>query len=239
MNSILWLSWSALCFCSIEKILFGTLETEHEFYRKASFLARLGSGSASRSVYGGFALWGETALLADSSDLTAIPVQNVHPDFSEMRDTILVVSSVPKSISSSSGHKLMNDHPYAESRYNQALSNLSGMLSVLKNGDIENFIRITENEALSLHAMMMTSRENYLLFLPNTLEIIRKIRYFRETQKIPVCFTLDAGANVHMLYPGKYSGETTAYIQNELITYCENNRFIHDGEGTGPEYLNE
>ncbi len=228
----------ALCLCSIERELFGTLTHNTDFFRKASFMARLGSGSASRSIYGGMVLWGKTLLINRSSDQAAIQIGNIHPDFKDFRDTILVVSSAPKSISSSIGHHLMSNHPYATARYKQALVNLSDILSVLKSGDMERFVQILENEALSLHAMIMTSDENNILMLPNTLELINRIRLFRETHKIPVSFTLDAGANVHMLYPGSYADKIEAFISDELLFYCENNRYINDRIGKGPEFLN-
>ncbi len=228
----------ALSICSIERNVFGTLTADSDFYRKASFMARLGSGSAARSVYGGFVLWGETPLIKESSNLAAISLDEIHSDFNNFRDTILVVSSAPKSISSRIGHNLMKQHPYANSRYKQAQFNLSELLVTLKTGDLEHFVQLTENEALSLHALMMTSKENYILLLPNTLEIIKRIRLFREMQNIPVCFTLDAGANVHMLYPERYASKIDAFINEEIAHYCENNRYISDREGSGPELLN-
>lgn len=227
----------ALCFCSIERNLFGTLALDADYYRKASFTARLGSGSAGRSVYGGFVLWGETPLVKKSFDQVAVPIHEVHYEFRNFRDTILIVSTAPKTISSSIGHDLMKQHPYAKSRNKQALVNLSGMLNTLKSGDIDRFIQITENEALSLHALMMTSNENYILLLPNTLEIIKRIQLFREMHKVPVCFTLDAGANVHMLYPERYAGKVDAFINDEIVQYCEKGRYITDREGKGPEML--
>ena len=71
----------------------------------------------------------------------------------------------------------------------------------MKSGDLDTFIKIVELEALSLHAMMMTSNPYYILMKPNTLSIIEKLWDFRKEKNIPACFTMDAGANVHILYP--------------------------------------
>ena len=95
----------------------------------------------------------------------------------------------------------MNTHPYKDRRKFMADENTYFMLKALKNGDLKNFIKITEKEALSLHALMMTSEPNYILMQPETLNIIQKIREFRKKTDSNVCFTLDAGANVHVLYP--------------------------------------
>jgi len=81
--------------------------------------------------------------------------------------------------------------------------------------------------------MMMTSDPYFILMKPNTLEIIEKIWAFRESSKCHICFTLDAGANVHVLFPEKDKSLVDKFIQTELAGYCENNQFISDHVGTG------
>jgi diphosphomevalonate decarboxylase len=95
------------------------------------------------------------------------------------------------------------------------------------------FIKIVESEALTLHAMMMTSQPYFILMKPNTLEIIHKIRAFRESSKANLCFTLDAGANVHVLYPEKETKAVDEFIKSELLQFCENGKHICDRTGTG------
>ena len=72
---------------------------------------------------------------------------------------------------------------------------------------------------------------------PNTLEIINKIWKFREITGLPVSFTLDAGANVHVLYPEKYSDKILEFIKNELVAYCQNGHYICDNIGLGAKQL--
>jgi diphosphomevalonate decarboxylase len=81
--------------------------------------------------------------------------------------------------------------------------------------------------------MMMTSMPYFILMKPNTLEIIQKIWNFRQKTNLPVGFTLDAGANVHLLYPEKVKQESHLFINNELQQHCQNNHFIHDFVGDG------
>ena len=95
----------------------------------------------------------------------------------------------------------MHDHPFAEKRFEQAQENMTKMMSIIESGTLSEFIKIVESEALTLHAMMMTSMPYFILMKPNTLEIINKIWRFRNETDSKVCFTLDAGANVHVLYP--------------------------------------
>lgn len=205
------------------------------FYKKASEMARLGSGSACRSVYGGYAMWGHHTDVKHSSDHFAIEVKNVHDNFKQMQDAILIVDDCPKKISSSAGHSLMKDHPYAENRYLQAQKHTEEIIKTLSNGDYGQFIQIAEAEALALHAMMMTSNPHYLLMKPGTVDVIEKVMHFREQTHTPVCFTLDAGPNVHVIYPESYNNVMTHFINNELKPIVKG--IIFDKTGKGPEKL--
>ncbi len=225
----------ALGLCSIEKDLFGTLMDENEFLQKASFLSRLCSGSAARSVYGGYTVWGEDDHVPNSTDELAISLQiKIHPDFLELNDSILITSPEKKKISSSQGHLLMNDHPFAEARYGQARLNLIGLIKALQSGNEKSFIAIVENEALSLHALMMASNPGFSLLNQNTWNIIHAIREFREANNLMMAFTLDAGPNVHFIYPEKHKKVILEFISNELIQYCHKKMWIDDQIGSGP-----
>ncbi|MEO9892120.1 diphosphomevalonate decarboxylase [Aurantibacter sp.] len=223
----------ALCLIEVEKQLNPEMGDEF-FARKASFLSRLGSGSASRSIEGPLVQWGEHASIQGSSDLVGIkyPYQ-VHEVFRTYCDSILLVDKGQKQVSSTVGHDLMHNHPFAEQRFEQAHENLSKLKVIFAEGDLREFIKIVESEALTLHAMMMTSHPYFILMKPNTLEIINRIWAFREQSKTHVCFTLDAGANVHVLYPESEKTEIDQFIKNELVAYCENGQYICDQIGLG------
>lgn len=211
-------------------------EKDETFYMEASNLARLGSGSASRSMFSGFALWGENEQIQNSSNQHAIEIKDVHPTFHNMKDAILIIEDEPKKVSSSVGHSLMNNHPYAENRFKQANERTAELVEILKSGNMEAFIHMCESEALTLHAMMMTSMDYYLLVKPGTITAIEKLMEFRKESKVPVCFTLDAGPNVHVLYPKAYEAEVEEFINNGLRdTY---KKVIFDQEGFGPTKLN-
>jgi len=100
-------------------------------------------------------------------------------------------------------------------------------------GDLKSFVEIVESEALTLHAMMMTSLPYFVLMKPNTLEIINKIWKYRKLTNSNVCFTLDAGANVHVLYPEQETKQVIKFIQNELVAHCQNGHYICDRIGFG------
>lgn len=225
----------ALVLCSIEKQLSDEQPDEAAFYRKASFISRLGSGSACRSIYGGYSVWGKHDDFDGSSDEYAIPIGfQPHPLFENLRDTILVVDQTPKKVSSRSGHGLMNGHPYAKARMAQATANLSKMNACLHESDWNRFAEITENEALSLHGMMLCASPGYLLMHPNTLNVLNTLAGLRKQDHVNVCFTLDAGPNVHLLYPDAETDKVIPIIE-ELQQYCFEGKIIHDKMGRGPE----
>ena len=216
-----------LCLLKIEQKVNGSVAPLD--MRKASFLSRLASGSAARSVYPVMALWGVTPSVAESSDDYAVPLADiVSPVFKTYHDSILIVSNKEKSVSSRVGHSLMNGHPLAEKRYQTARENTERLLKVLRAGDIDAFIDIAEAEALQLHEMMATSTPPYKLMEPNTLEIIDLIRRFRHDTSIPACFTLDAGPNVHLLYPEAYDKQVKSFIKDSLLAYCHDYQCIDD-----------
>ncbi|RAR50341.1 diphosphomevalonate/mevalonate 3,5-bisphosphate decarboxylase family protein [Flavobacterium lacus] len=226
----------AVNFMSLEKELNPEM-TKDYFNQKASFLARLGSGSACRSIKGEVVIWGNHQQTENSSDLFGIEFSELHPNFKNYQDTILLVDKGEKQVSSTLGHDLMNGHPYAEKRFEQAHHNLSEIKSILTKGDVVEFVKLVESEALTLHSMMMTSMPYFILMKPNTLEIINKIWRFRQETAIQVCFTLDAGANVHVLYPANVCEEVLQFIKNELVVHCQNEQYICDEIGKGAQLI--
>jgi diphosphomevalonate decarboxylase len=226
----------AINIMSLEKAINPTISDDY-FYSKASFLARLGSGSACRSIKGEVVVWGNHAEINGSSDLFGVEFSEIHSNFKNYQDTILLVDKGEKQVSSTVGHDLMHNHPYAERRFAQAHENLSQIKAILSSGNVAEFIKIVESEALTLHAMMMTSMPYFILMKPNTLEIINKIWKFRNETQIPVCFTLDAGANVHVLYPENVKENVLQFIQDELVGYCQNGQYICDQIGNGANQL--
>lgn len=217
---------------------FGTLSEDDAFSRKASYIARLGSGSACRSVYERAAIWGKTIYAEGSSDDYAIAYgAELHEVFNNFHDDILIVSDVEKSVSSTSGHALMNDNIYASNRYQQARQRMQILLEAMKDGDLKTFGSIVENEALTLHGLMMLSNPAYLLMKPNSIKIIEAIRAFRADTGHHLYFTLDAGPNIHLLYPEEILPEIEPFIQDSLISLCHEGQCLRDYVGEGPLQL--
>lgn len=229
----------ALCLLDIDQQQKGeTFQLKEETRKEASSIARIGSGSACRSLFPVASIWGETDQVPGSSNEFAIPyAQMLDPVFQNFRDTILITHAGEKSVSSSAGHKLMEELAYADTRYKLAANNLTLLLKAMSSGDLDTFISIVESEALQLHALMMSGPHPYILMKPATLSIIEAVWDFRRQTQIPVCFTLDAGPNVHLLYPEKHIASVMTWVKDELSKHCIGGRFIEDFTGQGPERI--
>lgn len=225
----------ALCLMSAKQSLIGSEVSEDAFFRQASDWARLGSGSASRSLYGPLAVWGQHPDIENSSDQWAVPYrESVHPIFTEFRDYILLVEKGQKAVSSTVGHGLMDGHPFAQARFMQAERHLKDIKSILASGDLPAFGAMVESEALTLHAMMQSSQPYYLLMRPNTLAIIEKLWALRKEKDLPLYFTLDAGANVHLLFPKDYEQAVKDWVDSDIRALLDHGDYICDQVGSGP-----
>ncbi|GAB4333944.1 MAG: diphosphomevalonate decarboxylase [Bacteroidales bacterium] len=205
-----------------------------DFFRKASFLARVGSGSAARSVFKGLVLWGRHPEVEDSSDEIAIPLNGIKQPF-RWGDLILITHAGEKKVSSSAGHRLMENHPFAEARYRQAGENISSFLKALRENDRNEMIKIIEQEALTLHALMLSAQPGFTLLNDRSWKLIESIRNFREKTGLTVAFTLDAGPNVHLLYDLSVRDKVLLFAEKELKQFCSGGYLIDDQEGSGPE----
>jgi diphosphomevalonate decarboxylase len=220
----------AKCLMALDKEISGEKSPE-ETLQKASLLARLGSGSACRSLYNGLVVWGATPVVSGSADEYAVPypVSEIHPIFRDFNDWVMLIHEGQKSVSSTVGHGLMNGNPYAQVRFAEAAKNFFTLQEILKNGDMDGFIKLVEHEALTLHAMMMVSDPAFILMQTGTLETIHKVWDFRRETGLPLFFTLDAGANVHLLFPNDGRQERIkAFIETELLAYTQSGGVVKD-----------
>ena len=167
-----------------------------------------------------------------SSDDYAIPFE-LSNFFKNYNDTILIVDEGSKSVSSSVGHELVKNHQFKDSRVKQANKNLDKLIKSILEHDTSEFIKVVENEALTLHAMMLSSNPSFILLKPNTINIINKIWSFRTQNNTTLCFTLDAGANIHLLYHKDDFEAVQNFIKEELLVFCSNGKYINDKVGEG------
>lgn len=225
----------ALCLADLDRELSGIRDERSSFLQKASQLARMGSGSASRSVYPGFTWWGYSAAVPGSSDDYAIPLgDQFFPGYYDLCDAVLLIDSTEKDISSSAGHHLMTAHPYKDARVQQANANAEKLFQLMRTSRYDRFFEVVEREAFSLHALMLSSSPPFLLLKPNSLRVIEKIRDFREQTGLPVGLTIDAGPNIHFLYFKENQEAIRGFIESELLSLLQNGAWLDDRIGNGP-----
>lgn len=209
--------------------------TYDEFLKEASFFARHGSGSACRSLYGPYAIWGESKN-THSFNEWAVPFEP-HSEFVEMNDSILIFSKKPKKVGSTVGHSLMKSHPYRKARIEQVQQNMSKLLPAMEQGDFEIWQQVTENEAMSLHGLMMASEYPVLLLAPETIQFINDFDDFRKGKSLKAAYTIDAGPNIHLLYANDQREIIQDFISGWVMDSKLDMDVIDDECGHGSQQL--
>mgnify|MGYP001030544952 CR=1 FL=1 len=158
-----------------------------------SAYARLGSGSAARSIPDGFAIWhmGE--------DHRSSYAESVAPaDHWQLTDLIAIISTAHKAVGSTEGHQLAESSPLQAARLATSPARLEQCVQAVLERDFEHFARLVELDSDIMHAVMQTSTPPLLYWLPPTVAVMHRVRQLR-AEGIGVCYTIDAGANVHCL----------------------------------------
>ncbi|MEN4013509.1 MAG: diphosphomevalonate decarboxylase [Chloroflexota bacterium] len=161
--------------------------------REYSALARRGSGSASRSVPGGFVEW-----LAGSRDDDSYAFSIAPPDHWDLVDCIAVVQRGHKKTGSTEGHALAPTSPLQAARITDAPRRLEICRRAILERDFDTFAEIVELDSNLMHAVMMTSMPPLFYWTETSLKLMKLIPDWRR-EGLPVCYTLDAGPNVHIL----------------------------------------
>lgn len=158
-----------------------------------SRLARRGSGSACRSIPGGFVEWRAGARDEDSFGVSIAP-----PEHWDLSDCILIVSSAAKATSSTEGHRLAGSSPLQVSRLADAPRRLDICRNAILQRDFAALAEVVELDSNWMHAVMMTSSPPLFYWQEATLTAMREVIVARKAG-LPVCYTVDAGPNVHVL----------------------------------------
>ncbi|MCO4768512.1 MAG: diphosphomevalonate decarboxylase [Deltaproteobacteria bacterium] len=198
---------SASGFAALATAAFAAMGEEMPSDTEMTRWARRGSGSACRSIHGGFVEW-----LPGTSDADSTAVQLAGEDFWDLRDLVVLVSRAPKAISSSEGHKIATRHPFMAARQELLPARMLATKGAVAARDLMTLGALVEQEALEMHAIMMSGQPAALYMQPGTLKLLHAIRAWRE-DGLPVFFTLDAGPNVHVLCESRDAPEVRARIE--------------------------
>lgn len=163
--------------------------------KELSYLARIASGSACRSIPAGFVYWQKGNNHKNSYAYSLYP-----PSYWDLKDIVVIVSREKKKISTSEGHRLVTKNPFLKARLVQVKNNLKKIKQAFQNKDFTLFGKVIESECLTLHSLMFTSEPALIYWQPETLMIIHKIIEWREKKELESYFTIDAGPNVHVFY---------------------------------------
>lgn len=158
-----------------------------------SRLARRGSGSASRSIPGGFVEW-----QAGTGDEDSFAVSIAGPDHWDLVDCIAVISATHKKTGSTEGHSLAGTSLLQAARVVDAPRRLEICRRAILERDFNTFTSIVELDSDMMHAVMMTSAPALHYWKPASLEVMSCVRQWR-TEGHSVCYTVDAGPNVHVI----------------------------------------
>lgn len=175
--------------------------------RELSRLARLGSGSACRSVPGGFVEW-----LAGEDDESSFAFSLAPAEHWRLDDCVALICQEHKATGSSEGHALAESSPLQPARLAGAAQRLERCRKAILERDFEALAEVVEQDCLLLHAVTMTSQPALLYWQPATLAVIHAVLEMRE-KGTPACFTIDAGPNVHVLSPGQASAAVAARLR--------------------------
>jgi diphosphomevalonate decarboxylase len=191
-----------------------------------SALARLGSGSACRSVPGGFVEWHAGDTESSSYAETIAPVEHW-----DLRDLVAVVERAHKAVGSSDGHRAARTSPFLAARQADVRERLPRLRRALLDRDFASFGPALEAEALSLHAVALTSRPPLLYWSDHTMRLLHQVAAWR-AEGLPVYFTLDAGPNVHLLCEGVHAETLNAALSH--LDYVE---LVLHNRPAGPAHL--
>ena len=172
-----------------------------------SRLARRGSGSACRSIPGGFVEW-----RMGEGDEDSFAASIASPDHWSLADCIAIVSDAHKPTASTEGHTISGTSPLQAARVADASRRLDICRRAILDRDFEALTAIVELDSDMMHAVMMTSTPALHYWVSTSLAVMGSVRQWRR-EGLAACSTVDAGANVHVICPEKHRDDLAARLR--------------------------
>lgn len=229
------LASSASGFAALTLAAAGALGRKDASAKDLSQLARRsGSGSAARSVLGGYVEWpdpGGIAGIGGIDDEPSYAIQLADASQWDLRDVIAVVEIGPKVVSSRDGHRLAHTSPYYTKRLELLPERLQKVRRAIETRDFDLLGPVLEEESTDLHMIAMTSQPPIFYWSPGTVAVLRAVRELRQ-EGLAAWATLDAGANVHVICDPESEDEVADRLEDlPAVGFV-----IRDGVGDGPEH---
>ena len=217
------LGFSASAFASVALASSTALGLKVQLER-LSEIARLGAGSASRSLVGGFSIW--YASRRGRSYARQLP--------SAMQQNFaMAIVPVPLQVKTDMAHKESVGSPFFQARLSDVRARLPKMRRAIEEGDVDEVGKLAEADSLSLHAVTMTGKSRLILMAPETIHVIRQIIAMREAERIPVWYSLDTGPSVYVNTHPEFVDEVRSRIEKNT------NLEVLKSDVGGPAYTME
>jgi diphosphomevalonate decarboxylase len=207
----------------------GKYEDKIEFSRQVRLC---GSGSAIRSVYPGF-----VEMVYDKENKDAYAVQIADANHWGLIDVVAILDPEKKKISSSEGHEIADTSPYLETRITEMQNRIKETRQAILDKDLQKLGPLIEEDCVSMHLVMMTSNPPAFYWNAGTMDIIQDVRKWREEEGLQAYFTIDAGANVHIICEEKDLEKVEKHIkENRYVKWTIINKPC-DGTVTSSDHL--
>ena len=191
-----------------------------------SNLSRMGSGSAGRSIFGGYVKWNK----AESPESQFISKEVSEENF-KLCDSVVLFSSAEKAVGSTEAHRAAWSSPLFSPRLANLNDRLNTVVEGLQTKDIDKLGRAIEDEALEMHAVIMSASPSVHYFGKETGEFLAELRKARKELSLSMYFTIDAGPNVHVIYPESQASEVRGWLEAKF----GKENVLHDSVGSGAE----
>ncbi len=185
--------------------------------KEVSVLARFGSGSASRSIFGGFS----SMLAGTGSALDSAYAKQVSPaDHWKLHDVIVVPNMEEKKIGSTEGHALAGTSPLFQDRIADIPRRMRECTDAIRERDFNKLQHIAEFDSLDMHKVMETSTPSIQYLNDETPRIMKDIEDLRTREHLEVLYTMDAGPTVHLVCSASALPHITAYAEAQKARGC-------------------
>lgn len=218
------LSSSASGFAALTKAVVAALGLQLS-EKAVSILARIGSGSAARSIPDGFVRWFAGSGTSDRSYAVSLHP----PSFWDLADTVVIVSKRKKEVGSTGGQKLARTSIFMQPRLDSIGDKINRAIGFLEKKDFTRFGELVEKEALEMHAVMLTSNPPLVYLEPETVSLMKEVYAWRKSG-LEVYYTLNTGQDIHLLSMKKDVPSLISRLEN--LDYVQRVITNYPGKGT-------
>jgi len=190
-------SYAALTKCAVDAI---GADTQMNIEDMAK-LSQMGSGSSCRSMFEPWALWNKDS------------VSQVDPPTGDLIHRVIVISNKPKEVSSNEAHQRVTSSPLFKDRPARAEKRLKDLTSAFQRNDWKKAYEITWEEFIDMHELFKTSNPSFIYMTKETLQVLKAIQDYWDTNHNGPLVTMDAGPNIHLLFKKEYEGKMNSFIE--------------------------